>query len=87
MNAKIFAKITLNYNDERFIEAVAKAVNPDNLSAPEGLVIRTINNHTSLITTISLKNGIKTLFSTIDDLLSCVQVAEHVVMRLRKLER
>ena len=87
MNAKIFAKITLNYNDKRFAEAVAEAVNPDNLSAPAELLIKTIKNRGSLITTISLENGIETLFSTIDDLLSCVQVAEQAVMRLRKLER
>jgi cell division septal protein FtsQ len=87
MNTKIIAKITLNYNDERFVEALANAVNPDNLFAPEGLVIKTISDHTSLITTIRLENGVKTLFSTIDDLLSCVQIAEQTVMQLRKLER
>jgi len=87
MSTKIFAKIILNYNDKRFAEAVAEAVNPDNLSAPAELLIKTIKNRGSLITTISLENGIETLFSTIDDLLSCVQVAEQAVMRLRKLER
>jgi len=87
MSTKIFAKIILNYNDKRFAEAVVEAVNPDNLSAPAELLIKTIKNRGSLITTISLENGIETLFSTIDDLLSCVQVAEQAVMRLRKLER
>jgi hypothetical protein len=87
MNKNIFARITLNYNDKRCAAAIVKAVNPDNLDTPEGLVIRTIRNNTSLITTIQVDNRIETMFSTIDDLLSCIQVAEEAIMRLKKLER
>ena len=79
---KSHAEIILNYNSEKYAESVVKSVSPDNLNIPKGLEIQTIQEKTSVVTKITSKKSLETLLSTIDDLLSCVQVAERVINSL-----
>jgi len=70
------AKIKLSYRNEREAEAVAKAVSPDNVKVPHGLFIKTIRRGPEVFTTIECKKRLETFMATIDDLLSCVSIAE-----------
>lgn len=74
------AEIVLVYNDQREAEAVAMAVSPDNVKAPPYLSIETARSDNEVITNIRCEeNKSGTFISTIDDLLSCVTVAEKAV--------
>ena len=70
------AKIKLSYKNEREAEAVAKAVSPDNVEVPPGLFVKTVRRGPKVFTTIECQTKLQTLIATIDDLLSCVSVAE-----------
>ena len=70
------AKITLSYKNEREAEAVAKAVSPDNVKVPPGLFVKTTRRGSKVFTTIECETKVETFIATIDDLLSCVSVAE-----------
>lgn len=74
------AKIVLTYDDQREAEAVAKAVRPDNVKAPHYLFIETVRSDKKVITHIRCEEGkLGTFISTIDDLLSCISVAEKAL--------
>jgi len=70
------AKITLSYKNEREAEAVAKAVSPDNVEVPPGLFVKTTRRGPKVFTKIECETRLETFVATIDDLLSCVSVAE-----------
>jgi len=70
------AKITLSYKNEREAEAVAKAVSPDNVEVPHGLFVKTVRRGSKVFTTVECQTKLETFIATIDDLLSCVSVAE-----------
>jgi tRNA threonylcarbamoyladenosine modification (KEOPS) complex Pcc1 subunit len=72
------ARITLSYKNVRDAEAVAEAVSPDNVKAPSGLVIETRREGSKVLTLVKCEKGLSTFIATIDDLLSCVSVAERV---------
>ena len=69
-------KIVISYKNEKEAEVVAKAVSPDNIEIPSGLIIRTITEGSKVLTSVECQTGLKTLISTLDDLLSCISVAE-----------
>lgn len=79
------AEITLNYDDERLAQAVADAVSPDNFKTPEGLTVKTSWKGSTVFTKIECKKSFPTFIATIDDLLSCVSVAEKTVKISKKL--
>jgi len=70
------ARIALLYDDERKAKAVAEAVSPDNVKTPAGVTVQTLLEGKEVTTVIKCEKSVKTLKSTIDDLLSCVRVAE-----------
>ena len=70
------AKIILSYRKEKEANAVAKAVSPDNMRAPQGLFIKTKRRGYRVYTTIKCQTKFKTFIATIDDLLRCVSIAE-----------
>jgi hypothetical protein len=80
------AEITLEYDDVRLAEAVAKAVSPDNLKTPAGLSIKTSWQSTRVITCINYRGKLATFIATIDDLLFCASTAEKALQTARKLE-
>lgn len=70
------AEIRLSYKNEREAEAVAKAVSPDNVEVPPGLFVKTVRKGFKVFTTIECQTKLQTFIATLDDLLSCVSVAE-----------
>jgi len=78
------ARISLAYRKERWAKAILKAISPDNLNAPKSLLIKTFTENNEVITVIKYDgDNFLTLQSTIDDLLSCVSVAEKSILALK----
>jgi hypothetical protein len=71
------AEIKLSYNDVKEAKAVTDAVSPDNIDVPLGLFVKTERRGSNVFTQISCQTKLKTFLSTIDDLLSCVSIAER----------
>jgi len=80
------AEITLEYEDAKDAEAVAKAVSPDNFKAPPSLSIETTNKGNKVVTYIRCKRKIPTFIATIDDLLFCVSIAEKTLQTAKNLK-
>ena len=81
---RVEARISLTYRDEREAKAVSEAVSPDNINLPEGLSIEILVEKNRVITLIKYSGeNFLTLQSTIDDLLSCVSVAEKTISALK----
>lgn len=78
------ATITLEYPDAKTAEAVAKAVSPDNLKAPNGLKINTLNDNCKVVTVIFCKETLATFTATIDDLLFCASTAEKTLRIIKQ---
>jgi hypothetical protein len=70
------AEIRLIYGNEREAEAVTKAVSPDNVEVPPGLTVKTVRERTEVLTKVKCQTRLQTFIATLDDLLSCVSVAE-----------
>jgi len=81
------AEITLIYEDELEAESVSKAVSPDNVKTPSGLIVETRREDARVVTTIKYRGDrIATFLSTIDDLLESVQVAEKTILTAKMVE-
>ena len=78
------AEIRLLYRNEREAEAVAKAVSPDNVEVPQGLLIETARNGSEVYTKVECQTRLQTLIATLDDLLACVSVAEKTFKVAKK---
>jgi hypothetical protein len=78
------AEIRLSYRNEREAEAVARAVSPDNVEVPQGLVIETVRDGSEVITKVECQTRLQTLIATLDDLLACVSVAEKTFKVVKK---
>lgn len=76
---EFIVEIKINYPDKASAESILKAISPDNCSAPPGLEIRSEVSRNAVILSISCVKGLGSLISTIDDLLSCIQVAEKAL--------
>ena len=79
------ARITLVYQDPRRARTVSEAVSPDNAKTPENLSVETSAVDNSVVTCIQYGgDNLMTFLSTIDDLLSCVSVAEKTFQAVEK---
>lgn len=75
----------LVYGSEAEARAIAEAVSPDNIAAPEGLIVETKAIGNRVTTTIRYDgDNIATFMSTIDDLLSCIGAAEKTLSAVRE---
>ncbi|HDM89413.1 MAG TPA: hypothetical protein ENG65_05430 [Candidatus Bathyarchaeota archaeon] len=82
---RVETRISLVYGEEREAEAILKSISPDNIDLPKGLMIRTFTEKRKLIALITYDgDSLLTLRSTIDDLLSCISVAEKTLSSLRR---
>ena len=81
---RLEATITLEYDDEKTAEAVARAVSPDNFKTPIGLAVRTIRKNNTVVTEIKAEEKIATFIATIDDLLSSISVAEKALKAVQQ---
>jgi len=78
------AKIALRAESPEEAEAIARALNPDNSLAPQGMSLSTRTKGSEVITEIKFSGRVETLMSTIDDLLKCAQAAERVLKSVPK---
>lgn len=83
---KLEAEVTLEYDEAKVAEAVAKAISPDNFKTPKGLSIKTTRRARRVITQVSCCGKLPTFIATIDDLLFCASTAEQALQTARKLE-
>ncbi|MCW4001715.1 MAG: KEOPS complex subunit Pcc1 [Candidatus Bathyarchaeota archaeon] len=80
------AEINLSYKNEREAEAVAKAVSPDNVKVPSGLSVKTVRRKSRVFTTVKCQTRLPTFIATLDDLLSCISVAEKAYSVAKEFE-
>ena len=78
----IEARIVLRYEDERTAESIFEAVSPDDFESSD-LKVNSLKMGRDLVAEIKcLKLG--TLIETLDDMLSCVQIAEKTIKNLKR---
>ncbi len=65
-------------------KAVAAAVSPDNLKTPENMTVTTALDGKVVTTELASEGKIASFIATIDDLLSCVRVAEKTLRTIQK---
>lgn len=74
MSLECKVQVFLNNLSERKADAVHKALEPDNVDFPKDLVFRIENTKEALVFTFEGKGNIRTLISTIDEVLEQTQV-------------
>jgi hypothetical protein len=81
------AKVTLEYQDAKTAEAIAKAVSPDNLKTPSDLIVKTTNEGKKVISQIKYRGKLQTFTATLDDLLFCISTAEKTLQTTKKIKK
>lgn len=77
------AKISIRYGSEKIARSVLKAITPENKTAPEGVSVETTIREPEVVTDIKCERSLETFISTIDDLLSAIQLAEKTLSELK----
>lgn len=73
---RLEAELSFVYETVREAEAVVKAVSPDNVEVPLGLKVETVRSDCHLLALIHCEKSLETFIATLDDLLTCISVAE-----------
>jgi tRNA threonylcarbamoyladenosine modification (KEOPS) complex Pcc1 subunit len=76
------ATVTIQYVDQRTAEAILRAIEPDNMTTPEGVDIEATAAGGIVTINVECSRGIGSLVATLDDLLSCIQAAEAAIGEL-----
>ena len=71
--------VTLDNISKEKAETVRKSLEPDNVNFPENLTLQIENIDNKLVFTFQSQNNMKSLISTIDEVLEHVQVALKVI--------
>ncbi|HJT09648.1 MAG TPA: KEOPS complex subunit Pcc1 [Candidatus Nitrosotalea sp.] len=74
MSLECKVQVFLNNISEKKAEAIRKALEPDNIDFPKDLLFKIEKSEDSLIFTFEGKENIRTLISTIDEVLEQTQV-------------
>ena len=80
--SKSEATVTIQYVDQRTAEAILRAIEPDNLTTPEGVKIEAEAGGGVVTINLECRRGVGSLVATLDDLLSCIQAAEAAIGEL-----
>jgi len=80
--SKSEATVTIQYVDQRTAEAILRAIEPDNLTTPEGVKIEAEASGGVVTINLECRRGVGSLVATLDDLLSCIQAAEAAIGEL-----
>jgi tRNA threonylcarbamoyladenosine modification (KEOPS) complex Pcc1 subunit len=75
-------RITIEYRDKETARAIQSAIEPDNITLPDGIHILTSLDGSNLSIEIDSERSIGSLVVTLDDLLSCIQAAEQTLEKL-----
>ena len=71
--------VTLDNISKEKAETVRRSIEPDNVNFPENLTLQIENIDNKLVFTFQSQNSMKSLISTIDEVLEHVQVALKVI--------
>ena len=74
--ARFKATIRFEAKNFRVAKAIALSVTPDNLTAPEGLKVKTMAVGRTVVSTVECNKSFETFLSTINDLIVCLQATE-----------
>lgn len=77
------AEIIIDLEDEGMAEAISKALEPDNKTAPKGLKVKSENHKTLLRIEAGIQERPETLQATLDDLILCLQAAYNTLKRIK----
>lgn len=69
------AVISLDLHSPEEAERVLQAINPDNAPLPQGLEIDCVVRESQLLISIHCKRGLNSLSSTIEDILSAIDLS------------
>ena len=72
-------QISLNNSSKEKVEAVKKAIEPDNVNFPEGLSLNVEKIDNKLVFNFEGREDMRKLIGTIDEVLEHVQVALKVI--------
>jgi len=78
MSLECKVQVFVNNLTQQKSDAIRKALTPDNLNFPENLSMEIENVNNSLVFTFQGKGNIRTLISTIDEVLEHTQVVLRV---------
>ena len=78
MSLECKVKVFLNNITPQKSDAIRKALTPDNIDFPENLSVEIENMDRALVITFQSKGNIRTLISTIDEVLEHAQVVLRV---------
>jgi len=78
MSLECKVQVFLNNLTQQKSESIRKALTPDNINFPENLSMEIENVNNSLVFTFQGKGNIRTLISTIDEVLEHAQVVLRV---------
>jgi hypothetical protein len=79
MSLECKVQVFLNNLTPQKSDAIRKALTPDNINFPENLSMEIENVNNSLVFTFQGKGNIRTLISTIDEILEHAQVVLRVI--------
>ena len=78
MSLECKVQVFLNNLTQQKSESIQKALTPDNINFPENISMKIENVNNSLVFTFQGKGNIRTLISTIDEVLEHAQVVLRV---------
>jgi hypothetical protein len=78
MSLECKVQVFLNNLPQQKSDSIRKALTPDNINFPENLSMKIENVDNSLVFTFQSKGNIRTLISTIDEVLEHAQVVLRV---------
>jgi hypothetical protein len=80
------AKIILSYKNQKVAKAISDAISPDNIRTYKNLLVETCRISNEVLTFIEYREDNQDSFqSTINDLLSCVSIAERSCKAIIKI--
>jgi hypothetical protein len=78
------AWLTIRFKNSKIAKAVAKAVSPDNATAPKDLTVETISKGKKVYCKVVCFKSAETFLATLDDLLSSISMAERMIKEAEK---
>jgi phosphoserine phosphatase len=80
----IKADLSLVYKKRKEAKSIVESISPDNIKVPFGLTVKARREGKKIVVKIICIKGVETFLSTINDLLSCIQVAESVLKVIKE---
>ena len=81
------ATINIKTGSPGIARSLANSIEPDNLSAPPSVKIRTRTKGSIVISSVVCRKSLETLIATVDDLLVCMDAAHKTLDVIEDEER